>query len=388
MNPVRLPHHILLCGLASLIAGCELSRMGSPTSGAAPDMALSSPPRALAPSPVPPPEAPYTLVRGFYATDRHRTDRTEPNFIYGAERAAAAQLEYGTFQVTIPRDHRLAEMERPSLLRFDFREDPEQHIVLVQVRPRSLDDFRTELSGALGRTTRREVLVFIHGYNVSFDAAARRLGQLVYDLEFTGAPVLYSWPSQAQESKYTFDEAAVEWTVPHLERFLEAVVARSGAEAIHLVAHSMGNRALTRALQLVARRQSPAPQPPFHQIIMAAPDIDAGVFRDLARDINGTASRFTLYASSNDKALQLSKKFHGYPRAGESGDGLVVVPGVDTIDVSRIDTSLLGHSYYGDNTSVVSDVRKILLLNLAPRERCDCLRPAEKDHLPFWVFQP
>ena len=51
-----------------------------------------------------------------------------------------------------------------------------------------------------------------------------------------------------------------------------------------------------------------------------------------------TADRVTLYASSSDEALALSKQVHGYPRAGESGDQLVVVPGIDTIDVSAVNT--------------------------------------------------
>lgn len=375
---------ILFAALWLLVAGCRAPQHES--TAVVEPVPVEPPPRPAMAAPVR--EAPYQLVRGLYATDRNRTESNEPNHFYGPDRSASGALHYGTFQVSIPKDHRIAEIERPSLLRFEFNEDPSKHVVLVQVRPRSLDDFKRDLADVVFGGDRQEILVFIHGYNVSFDEAARRLGQLVYDLEFRGAPILYSWPSQAEETKYTYDEAAVEWTIPHLEKFLADVVAKSNASAVHLVAHSMGNRALTRALQLIARRQNPELSPLFRHIIMAAPDIDAGVFRELAREINTTGNRLTLYASSNDKALQVSKKFHGYHRAGESGTDLVVVPNVDTIDVSGIDTSLLGHSYYGDNTSVVSDLRKIILLNQSPSDRCDCLVPRLQGGLPFWVFQP
>ena len=61
-----------------------------------------------------------------------------------------------------------------------------------------------------------------------------------------------------------------------------------------------------------------------------------------------TAQRITLYASSRDRALQVSRRLHDYPRAGDSGEELTVVEGVETIDASVIDTSLLGHSYFAD----------------------------------------
>ena len=72
------------------------------------------------------------------------------------------------------------------------------------------------------------------------------------------------------------------------------------------------------------------------------------------------AERVTLYASSNDEALRLSKKLHGYPRAGEAGRDIVILPGMDTVDCTAVDTSLLGHSYYGDSGSVLSDIVEVL----------------------------
>ena len=86
------------------------------------------------------------------------------------------------------------------------------------------------------------------------------------------------------------------------------------------------------------------------QVIFAAPDIDRDRFIQLAAKFKGCAARFTLYASSRDVALLASKFVHGYPRAGEAGEALLVVDGVDTIDASLVDTSLVGlrHSYFGD----------------------------------------
>jgi len=70
--------------------------------------------------------------------------------------------------------------------------------------------------------------------------------------------------------------------------------------------------------------------------------------------------RLTLYASSLDKALVASRKIHRYARAGDAGDDIVIVEGLDSIDASAVDTSLLGHSYFGDNRSVISDIYNLL----------------------------
>ena len=41
----------------------------------------------------------------------------------------------------------------------------------------------------------KQVFVFVHGFNVSFENALRRTAQIAYDLNFDGAPFLFSWPS-------------------------------------------------------------------------------------------------------------------------------------------------------------------------------------------------
>lgn len=67
-------------------------------------------------------------------------------------------------------------------------------------------------------------------------------------------------------------------------------------------------------------------------------------FLQLTSRIRAPADRVTLYASSYDIAISLSKKFHTYPPAGESGEDIVVVKGLDTVDASSVDTSVTGHS--------------------------------------------
>lgn len=63
-----------------------------------------------------------------------------------------------------------------------------------------------------------------------------------------------------------------------------------------------------------------------------------------------------MYASLRDLALVASRKVHGSPRAGDSGQALIVIRGIETIGATEVDTSLLGHSYCADTRSVLSDI--------------------------------
>ncbi|MDQ1557931.1 MAG: hypothetical protein QOD32_991 [Pyrinomonadaceae bacterium] len=308
---------------------------------------------------------PYTIVPIFYGTDRARTGATEPRDFYGAGRG---KLELGMCEVSIPSEHVPGQLESPSIWRLEFKEDPKLHVVLLSVKPLDAGEFHSQFQTRLGAAASRDVFVFVHGYNVKFVDAARRTAQLAYDLNFPGVPVLYSWPSQGSLSGYTTDENEVVWTEPHLKQFLTDLAAQGASGArIHLVAHSMGNRALTNVLRsLAAERATPL----FSEVILTAPDVDAEVFgRDLAPAIQKIARRVTLYASSSDTALLASKKIHGYPRAGDSLPEIIVVPGMDSIDASGIDTDMLGHSYFAQMKVVMDDMKLLLIASKLPGER-------------------
>ncbi len=301
---------------------------------------------------------------------------------YGNDRGS---VELGVCRVSIPRDHRMGKIERPSVFRLEFREDPQRHVVILSVKPQPADEFFAQLRETIDDSKLRQAFVFVHGFNVTFDDAARRTAQLAYDLQFDGALIFFSWPSQGGLLQYAVDETNVTWAVPHLKQFLLDVAEQSQAEQVHLIAHSMGNRALTAALQALAYEMRDR-LPLFNEVVLTAPDIDAEVFqRDIVPAIIPTAQRITLYASSNDEALKLSKQIHGYRRAGDSGAELLVVPGIDTVDVSAVDTSLIGHAYYGDNRTVLADLWDLIRESKPPQMR-PWLRPAWFGQFVYWVF--
>lgn len=317
---------------------------------------------------------------GWFASDSQRAVE------YGGGRG---ELRFGVCQVSLPPGHERGTMESPSYLHLEWRPDPKKHVALLETIELDREACLAKLNEDLAQSDRQEIFVFIHGYNVSFEDAARRTGQLAHDLDFPGPAMLYSWPSQGTTAGYPVDENNVAWTVPHLKDVLQTLQRQTGADAVHVVAHSMGNRALTAAVRELAL-EGKMTDAPLGQIVLAAPDVDAEVFRrDLLPAMQASAERVTLYASSYDRALIVSKTLHGYPRAGESGEGLVLAQGLETIDVSGIDLSLLGHSYYGDVVRVVDDLKTLIFENKAAAAR-PYLVAREKQGLAYWqvAMQP
>lgn len=308
----------------------------------------------------------FALIQVYYATDREPIigcGQRERDF--GPERDPEGAIRYGVCEVTVPASHRMGKMESPKWWRLEFRPDPAKHIVLHDVAPMDEAPFFERVAATVTMSPRHDVFVFVHGFNVSFQDAARRAAQIAFDLEFQGAPIIYSWPSKGDLFDYTVDEASVIWTAPHLERFLEVLATRSGAARIHVIAHSMGNRAVCDALERLSRNTW-ADKSVLRHLVLTAPDIDAATFKELAAKFRSTAETVTLYASSNDKAILLSQKIHRYPRAGTP---LVFVPGVETVDASAVDTDFLGHSIFSEARTVLSDIYSLLRHDQRASER-------------------
>jgi len=328
-------------------------------------------------------DAPFTIVRTFFGTDRKSSGVRAAGPVFGTE--PDQNISFGTCTVSIPKDHRIGHWERPSIWTLHFTQDQRKDVILLGVQPQAEKDFFTLLRQGVERDEARQAFVFVHGYNTTFDSAIQQTAILAYDLKFKGAAIAYSWPSRGELTKYPADEDAVQLTVDHLRDFLRKVATGSGATVVHLIAHSMGNRALTEAL---AELQSDAltPRPAnLGEVVLTAPDMEVGLFKRAVGAVKALARHVTLYASSTDKALLASHTFHSNARAGDAGEQILIIPGVDSIDVSSVRTDFLGHSYFRDNASVIADLFQLLQADSPPDKRT-CLTA---DHSPagrFWVF--
>ena len=179
--------------------------------------------------------------------------------------------------------------------------------------------------------------------------------------------VLYSWASSGTLLGYPKDEESVRLTESHLRWFLRELLTKTSAKNVHLIAHSMGNRALTEVLRSFVAETN---QPLFGEVILAAPDVNRiGFLQDVAQVLPKVARHVTLYSSSEDKAMRASKSFHQYARAGDAGSEPVVCEGIDTIDASQAETDLLGHSYVLNARAVIGDMADVICRGLPPEQR-------------------
>lgn len=306
------------------------------------------------------PETEYFAVPVLYATDRERTGDASPRLAYGAGRG---ELTFGVAEVSLPRSRRRA-LPAPAWWRLETAEDLARHVVLLRADGLERPAFTAELRQTLGRAARPEALVFVHGYDVSFEDAARRAAQLAADLDLQGVPILYSWPSEGRAHRYTADELNVEWTVPHFQELLRLVAAEGGARTVHVVAHGMGSRALVRALTAPEARLEP-----LGQVVLAVPDMDRETFRGLVPRLQGRAARFTLYGSAADRSLDAARLVHSQPRAGEPEGSAALGAGLDVVDASAADTGLASPAETGGRPSILDDLAALLRHGLPPGRR-------------------
>lgn len=321
----------------------------------------------------------YFEAQVFFATDR-AADRQSTIQFTGAR--GSGELTYGHVTVSIPDSHEIGQIEAPSWWTFWDRENPTKYVLVQDVEAYAgFSTFQAAVANLLGEATRDDVFLFIHGYRTTFTEAAQRTAQLAYDLQFPGVPMFYSWPSRGELARYPADEASVDWSLPHFQSFLGQVLTELGARKVHVIAHSMGNRALLRALRELDLNDLPPGSAELHQIVLAAPDVDVGVFRQLAAHFPGKARRITLYSSSEDKAIKISREFHDAPRAGGT---IVIAPGVDTIDATEVETTFVEHAYYGD--SILPDLHA-LIANDHPPDRRFGLRPRRHRDGQYWELR-
>ncbi len=255
-------------------------------------------------------------------------------------------------------------LDQQELTRKDFYKSTQKH--LNQLEP-----------------TQKHGLIFIHGYNVNFEEAATQAAQLCMDINIPCAAAFFSWPSMGRLDTYMVDEERIVASEMHLTEFLHDFARYSGAERIHVIAHSMGNRGLLRALMALAHNEESRL---FDNVVLAAPDLNSHLFRHNANAYRKTSARTTMYVSQKDRALALSHALHDNIRAGFAPP-FTIVKGVDTIDSTFVDLSYLGHGYFAGARPILADIYYLLAHNHAPNDRFGIER-ANGEEPSYWQFKP
>ena len=344
----------------------------------APDRRPTRGPAIASPAPI---DGRYATVDLTFATNRAEVPDAPLPARFGGE---LADLVYGTATVSIPRDHQPGVLESQNwLMSFITSPNPEKHVLVQSLTVMDTQQVLAEMNRQAGDGN-RAILAYIHGYNTSFDKAARRMGQMAFDLQWGGAAFFYSWPSQGQAKDYLVDDTAAERSVRVMKQVLTDLGATPDADRIILIAHSMGTRVLSRALQeLVAEGNPVADQ--ITTVILAAPDIDKEVFiHDIApRLTQMNNASVTLYASSEDTALKASQAARGFPRIGDNSGGLVLVDGIEIVDATGAESDFFGHTYFGDNARIIDDMSGLINDGL-PADQRPLLAPVPFQDGTFW----
>nr|MBA3924123.1 alpha/beta hydrolase [Nostocaceae cyanobacterium] len=317
----------------------------------------------------PPQSTEATLYPLWFGTNRRPNNPQDISQGFSGERDR--QLHYGTCQVAVPKWHKIGSTGSPFWQRLLTLTDDRLKLKRESLKLLQEQNFWDEVQRTLQANQPEEgsALVFIHGFNVSFEDAALRAAQIGVDLQVSGIMAFYSWPSRGKLTSYTADEATIEASEKYIAEFLLNLAQKSGAEKIHIIAHSMGNKGLLRAMQrILAQVQAAESKILFGQIFLAAPDVDPDVFEELAAAYQNLAERTTLYISAKDKALATSGIIHDHPRVGFFPP-ITVVDGIDTVEVSDIDLTLLGHGYFADARDLLQDMHRLLMHNASPEQR-------------------
>jgi len=310
------------------------------------------------------------IVDVLYATNREKNYLERRDVItYAGQRAD--NLSFGVAQVRVPDNHSEGKVERP--LTFSFmtlnlsaKEDPRNHFIVRAVK--EVDDQQfVDIVKSYGEDT---AILFVHGYNNSFEDGVFRLAQIVFDGQlFNVVPVLFSWPSRNNVLAYRYDEDSADLSAEYFLDVLDLLQTKAHIKTVHIIAHSMGNRIVLNALDRAANWLKPRP---VGELIFAAADLDRKRFIQLAETVQQVAHGMTLYASADDEVLWWSGEVSSeMPRAGTvTEDGPVIVKGVESIDMTAANKSSLMQDLLdplGLNTHnsfvspVIVDIARLLL---------------------------
>lgn len=247
-----------------------------------------------------------------------------------------------------------------------------EYVFLTRITTNGRETFTATLQDAIYYDGTDSVLLFVHGFNVEFDEAVVRAAQLSNDLSRddrfdVGIPVLYSWPSAGALSleHYQGDRARSLGAAPYLEEFLDILTTDLDVSRINIIAHSMGNRVLTAALEDYARdylERHNRDDLEF-RILLVAADVEREIFDAANGVFDNLDANVTIYTSDTDRALDISAIVNAnqQKRLGDTDTNrpyIRMAQNYQTIDATSVTTELfgVGHNYYSDNPTILWDM--------------------------------
>jgi esterase/lipase superfamily enzyme len=204
-----------------------------------------------------------------------------------------------------------------------------------------------------------DVLIYVHGFNQTFETAALDAAHLADGISFRGQTMVFSWPSKAGLFDYAYDRESAMWSRDDFERVLQSVVTTPSAGRVHIVAHSMGTMLTLESLRQLYARDGDTVADKIGAVVFASPDIDMDVFSSAINRIGSLARKITVITATNDRALALSGRIAGgMTRVGAAEKTAIERLGVRVIDASQEGWGIINHDLFLSNAEVQRVIRR------------------------------
>jgi esterase/lipase superfamily enzyme len=216
-----------------------------------------------------------------------------------------------------------------------------------------------QIDGLLaGATNGQDLLIYVHGFNQTFEAAALDAARLSDGIKFRGETMVFSWPSRARLFDYNYDRESAMWSRDALDTVLEDLLASPTVGRVNIVAHSVGTMLTMEALRQLYAKLGDYAADRIGAVVFASPDIDMDVFTASVQRIGPLAAKVTIITATDDRALAVSRWVNGSTtRVGAAEKAQLERRGLRVIDASSQGWGILNHDLFLSNAGVRQAIR-------------------------------
>jgi esterase/lipase superfamily enzyme len=216
-----------------------------------------------------------------------------------------------------------------------------------------------QIGDLLGEATSgRNLLIYVHGYNQTFEAAALDAARLSDGIKFSGETMMFSWPSRAKLLDYAYDRESAMWSRDALDQVLEDLLASPTIGRVNIVAHSVGTMLTMEALRQLQAKLGDYAGDRVGGVVFASPDIDMDVFTASVQRIGPLAGKITIITATNDRALAVSRWVNGSTtRVGAAEKAQLEKLGLRVIDASAQGWGIINHDLFLSNAGIRQVIR-------------------------------
>ncbi|WP_031481462.1 alpha/beta hydrolase [Maridesulfovibrio frigidus] len=297
---------------------------------------------------------PYQEVELFYASNRASTGKTVAADYYTDK---SGPLTWGSCSVTIPYDEKTGSLQKSNFTIHTFDKSPAGSYDLLDIRALPMRGMSDNIDIRFADNSEKATLVFVPGYNISFEETALLTARVTYKLQFNGATLFYSWPANGSKLDYISDEQTAKNARPQLLEFLTEVATQTDTNAIYLVGHSMGCLPLSEVFVDLKSSLDPDDMEKFKELFLITPDINRNVFTNQIMSLMaGTETKITAYGSNRDKGMKESHSQRAGVRLADVKTDLAPIKGLKFIDATAMETSIDGTKYYEKKGTVLGAI--------------------------------